>query len=98
MHLPFWKRTDPVQVTLYERPGCHLCEDAEQLLKRLARRYPMTLEKIDITSDPELVRRYDIMIPVIVVHGGTEIAAPVDERALQVALAGAQRAARSVRR
>lgn len=86
-------RPEPVPVRLYERPGCHLCEDAEALLRRLARRYPMRIEKVDITSDPDLVRRYDIVIPVIVVNGRHELSAPIDERALKKALKSAGRSA-----
>lgn len=96
--LPFRRRVDPVSVRLYERPGCHLCEDAEQLLQRLARRYPIQLEKVDITTDRELVHRYDILIPVIVVAGQWEIAAPIDERAVKRALDEARRAGRTASR
>jgi glutaredoxin len=85
------RSTDPVSVRLYERPGCHLCEDAESLLHRLSRRYPMRLQKVDIRSDPELVRRYDIVIPVIVVDKRFELTAPIDEHALAEALKSAQR-------
>ena len=38
-----------VRVTLYTKPGCHLCEEAEAELKRLERRYPHTLTLVDIT-------------------------------------------------
>lgn len=80
------RRGSPVSILLYERPGCHLCDDAEQLLLRLGRRYPLTLQKIDITTDPDLVRRFDVRIPVIVVAGALELDAPIDARSLEQAL------------
>jgi glutaredoxin len=76
----------PRQVTLYGKPGCHLCEDARALLDRLGRRYPIELEEIDITTDPSLFRRYDIRIPVIVVDGQPELEAPIDKARLKRAL------------
>jgi glutaredoxin len=74
------------QVTLYGKPGCHLCEDARVLLDRLGRRYPIDLTEVDITSDPALFRRYDIQIPVIVIDGTRELTAPIQEKDLRSAL------------
>jgi glutaredoxin len=88
------RRGPPVQIVLYERPGCHLCEEAEELLRRLAPRFPMQLRRVDITTDRELLRRYDIRIPVIQVGGGLELEAPITrgklERALQAAPSGSK--------
>jgi thiol-disulfide isomerase/thioredoxin len=64
-------------VTLYGKPDCHLCEDALALLERLAELYPLRVTEVDITTDPELFRRYDIRIPVVVVDGKDEIEAPL---------------------
>lgn len=82
---------EPVAVRLYGRPGCHLCEDAEEMLERLAARYPLRLRKIDITTDPALVRRFDILIPVIVIEESVELTAPITERTLAHALATASK-------
>ncbi len=56
-------------VTLYTRPGCHLCDDARAALLRLQQRTPFTLEEIDIESDDALHRAYLERIPVIDVDG-----------------------------
>ena len=77
-----WSRArsrEPVRVTLYSRPGCHLCESVRASLQKLAPRYPMTIEEIDISTSRELVRRYDLLIPVVRVDGGPELAAPITE-------------------
>lgn len=73
-------------VTLYGKPGCHLCEDARALLDRLGADRRFQLEEVDITTDPELFRRYDIRIPVILIDGAVELEAPIRESALRQAL------------
>jgi len=57
------------RVTLYTRPGCHLCEEAKRamLAARCAREY--TLEEINIDLDPDLARRYGWDIPVVLING-----------------------------
>jgi hypothetical protein len=68
------------------KAGCHLCEQAEAELDRLRRRYPHRLERVDISADAELTRRYGERIPVLVIRE-REYAAPLSaaqiERALQ---------------
>lgn len=62
---------------IYRRPGCHLCDDAELLLRdELAQRTraglpPIEVERIDISADPELEARYRRRIPVFAI-GETE--------------------------
>ena len=58
-----------VRVTLYTRPGCHLCEDAkrEMLAARCAEQY--SLQEVNIDADPELKRRYGWDIPVVAING-----------------------------
>ncbi|HZU11694.1 MAG TPA: glutaredoxin family protein [Chloroflexota bacterium] len=75
----FLRRRPAIDVTLYGRPGCHLCEDAGRLLRRLRRRYNLHITDVDISGDPDLVRRYDIVIPVIRA-GAEEISAPIREQ------------------
>jgi glutaredoxin len=56
---------------LYSRAGCHLCDEARDLLQALLSeragaglRTP-TLTEVDIESDPELERHYFTTIPVV---------------------------------
>lgn len=44
---------------------CHLCENAESLLKDFCLRYPYQYQKIDIVDDEELYQQYKLTIPVI---------------------------------
>ena len=79
-------------VTLYSRPGCHLCDDARVVLKRLRARFPFTLEEVDITLDDALHRRYLERIPVIALDGEELFDFFVDEPALTERLRDAERA------
>ena len=52
-------------VTLYTRPGCHLCDDAREAIERVREQTPFDLLEIDIESDDALHRAYLERIPVI---------------------------------
>jgi glutaredoxin len=69
-------------VTLYSRPGCHLCDDAREALRRVARRAPFELNEVDITTDDALHARYLERIPVIALDGEELFDFFVDEEAL----------------
>ena len=75
------------QITLYSRPGCHLCEDAADLLDRLSGRYAFEIAEVNILSDIDLFERYKHSIPVVALAGGPVIAAPIRADALERALA-----------
>ena len=60
-------------LTLYSKPGCHLCEELRTLLDELQPEYGFVLEEIDIKRDPTLFARYRHDIPVLLM-GGHEIA------------------------
>jgi len=57
----------PRYVTLYTRPGCHLCDEAKSAIAPLLREYGVALREVDIDSDPVLKERYGWDIPVIFV-------------------------------
>ena len=71
-----------IQVTLYTKPGCHLCEQALADLARLRRRFPHELRLVDITTEPELMRDYGERIPVLSING-REQAAPLPAAVLE---------------
>lgn len=74
------------EVVLYSRPGCHLCEEAAAALEALRHRHSFAFREVDIQSDPELERRFLLEIPVIEVDGAVVTQAPVDMRAVALAL------------
>jgi glutaredoxin len=56
-------------VTLYTRPGCHLCDDARAALHELRERMSFELREIDIETDDALHAAYLERIPVICLDG-----------------------------
>jgi glutaredoxin len=58
-----------VEVVVYSRNGCHLCEEAKALLEKEQRRYPFALSVVDVDSDPELVRLFAEEVPVVQING-----------------------------
>jgi glutaredoxin len=75
-------------VTLYRRPGCHLCDDARAVLERVRLDYRFELRERDITLDDRLHRTYLERIPVIEVDGEEMFDLFVDEARLRARLAG----------
>lgn len=78
----------PIRVILYERQGCHLCEEARVLLDEMLGmdRYA----RVDIDADDDLVVRYGFRIPVINLDGVDRLEAPIERdevRALAAELA-----------
>jgi glutaredoxin len=55
----------PRDVTLYSRPGCHLCEEAKKEIAPLLKEFGARLTEINIDEDPDLRARYDCDVPVI---------------------------------
>ena len=57
------------RVILYTRTGCHLCEEAERVLREEQPAAGFALELVDIDRDPELARRYGVRVPVLALDG-----------------------------
>jgi glutaredoxin len=57
----------PRDVTLYSRPGCHLCEEAKSAIAPLLREFGATLREVNIDEDVALKELYGWDIPVILV-------------------------------
>ncbi len=51
--------------TLYSRSYCHLCDDMLQALRAFDVNNAFTIDVIDVDADPELVARYDELVPVL---------------------------------
>ena len=70
-------------VTLYSRPGCHLCDDARAALERVRQAAPFTLDEVDIEADDALHARYLERIPVVALDGEEIFDYFVDEETLK---------------
>ena len=76
-----------IALTLYSRPGCHLCDEMKAVVQRVRRGMPMTMEIVDISTDPELDARYGLEIPVLFVDGKKAAKYRVSEEELRRILA-----------
>lgn len=74
-------------VTVYGRPGCHLCDEALAQLRPLAAELGFSLVEVDIERDDDLHRRYLERIPVIALDDRELFDFFLDEGALRAALA-----------
>ena len=73
-------------LTLYGKPGCHLCEDARAIVERVCAGRDVVLEEVDITLGPTLHARYGERIPVLLLDGEPVFELIADPAALQQAL------------
>ncbi|WP_040351790.1 glutaredoxin family protein [Blastopirellula marina] len=71
---------------LYTRPGCHLCEDAEQILIR----HGIAPELVNIDDSPELTQKYGCCIPVVEIDGKVRFRGRVHEMLLRRLLAAVE--------
>jgi glutaredoxin len=69
-------------VTLFGKPGCHLCDDARAVVERVRAQRPFELSEVDVTLDPALYREYGERIPVLAVDGEEVFEFHVEEAAL----------------
>src|SRR5579875_2874608 len=76
---PLARKDRPVRhVVFYTKPGCHLCEQAEELLEDLHADYDLRITPVDITSDLAVFARYRYEIPVVVVEEGGTVSGRID--------------------
>ncbi len=70
-------------LTVYSKPGCHLCEEAIRVLTRLQAQTPFTLEEINIEDDPKLFAALGEQIPVVLLNGNVLFEYAVEEDVLR---------------
>jgi glutaredoxin len=74
---------NPLNTILYTRRGCHLCDDARELLER----HGLAPREVDIDADPQLRARYDTCVPVVEIDGRERFRGRIEERLLRRLLA-----------
>ncbi len=80
-----------VTVTLIGKPGCHLCDDAREVIRSVIAGLPddtpaVEIEERSILDDPELHERYVEDIPVVLIDGRQHTYWRVDPARLRTAL------------
>ena len=67
-----------MRVTLYSRPGCHLCDDLKVALAALEGDVAFTLVERNIEDDPQDMERYRYLIPVLDIENGPLLYPPYE--------------------
>lgn len=80
---------DGSRITLLSRPGCHLCDDAREVIRRVAADLGVTWVERDITQSDDDMREYWETIPVTLVDGVQHDFWRVSEDRLRAALGAA---------
>ena len=83
------------RVTLYTRPGCHLCDVARETILSLRERIGFEFTEVDIEADEELELEYGIRIPVVEVDGEEAFEVSVDAGQLERLMTSDPRSQRS---
>jgi glutaredoxin len=76
-----------MQVVLYTRQGCHLCDEALAVLQS----HRLSPRLVDIDTDPELRQRYNECVPVVEIDGQERFRGRVNEVLLRRLIAGKHR-------
>jgi hypothetical protein len=79
------------RITLVGKPGCHLCDDAREVVARVAAETGTQWRELSILDDAELAERYREQIPVVLVDGEQHDYWRVDAERLRGALSGRRR-------
>jgi glutaredoxin len=64
----------PIEVVLYSRTGCHLCDEAELVLIQ----HGLQPAVVNIDDDPTLRERFDTCVPVVEFDGKIRFRGRVD--------------------
>jgi len=76
------------RITLYSRPGCHLCDEARAVIETVCADTGEAYAEVDIDQDPDLRERFTNEVPVTYVDGRQHDFWRVSEQRLRAALAG----------
>lgn len=73
-------------ILVYDRQGCHLCEQMVASLFQLQEELGYEIEQIDIDGNPKLIEQYNADVPVVIYNGEVIFYHFFDETALKEAL------------
>ena len=76
-----------VEVTVYSRSNCHLCDVAMAQLEKLSEEFEFTIVKKVIDGDAELENKYGESVPVILINGKPHDFFRVDPERFRAAMA-----------
>lgn len=69
-----------IEVVVYSKPECHLCDEVKAQLLRLQQSHPFEMREVNILNDPESFGKYQLEIPVVLINGKKSFKFTLDER------------------
>ena len=69
-----------VEVVVYSKPDCCLCDEMKQQLQRLGTEHPFDLREVNIIEDQQVFERYKDQIPVVFINGRKAFKYRLDEK------------------
>jgi len=72
-----------VNITIYSKKNCHLCDIAKEALINIRKEFPFSLIEVDIEKDKEIFEKYKYLIPVIEIDGKETFTYKVNETELK---------------
>ena len=75
----FMETNRTINVVLYTRDGCHLCEEAQEVLSE----FGISPTIVDIDADPKLCERFDTCVPVVEIDGQIRFRGRVEPKLLR---------------
>ena len=75
------------KVLIYKKEGCHLCDDAEEVLDRLKKEKKFFLEKIMLEENTDMFERFGNKVPVVFINDRMAFEFKLDEKAFLKKLA-----------
>lgn len=77
-----------MEIVLYTREECPLCEEAKEVLEEVRRERPFEYREIYITTSPDLAKKYKNLIPVLAIDGEVAFVGRIDAGGLRARLEG----------
>ena len=71
-----------IQVEIYSKADCSLCDEAKAILTKVRERIPFELIEVDIEGDPKLFERFKYDVPVVYVDGRKAFKHRIEEEPL----------------
>lgn len=72
-----------VNLTIYSKKDCHLCDIAKETLLKIQQEFLFSLTEIDIEKDKKAFEKYKYLIPVIEIDGKEVFTYRVNENELK---------------
>lgn len=79
-------KTIMVNITIYSKKDCHLCDIAKERLLKIQHEIPFSLTEIDIENDKSAFEKYKYLIPVLEIDGEIAFNYRINEDELKMML------------